>query len=78
MEKKVDPNTVKQYISQRDDILKIVSEDICKICTDPQKNKMAINYEDPLNCECRCNRVNNVLICASNIDSDIKIMLNQN
>ena len=78
MEKKVDSDTIKQYISQRDDILKTVAEDICKICAVPQKIKMVINYSDPLNCECRCSRVNNILISASNIDLDIKMMSNQN
>ena len=78
MEKKVDPDVLKLYISQRDDILKVVAEDICKGCTDPQKEKIAINYKDPLSCECRCSRVNNILISAANLDLDIKMMANQN
>ena len=77
MEKIVDPDVLKLYISQRDDILKVVAEDVCGACTDPQKDEMGINYKDPFSCECRCSRVNNILVSAANLDKDIKMMSNQ-
>lgn len=77
MEKIVDPEVIELYISQRDHILKVVAEDVCGGCTHPQKDEMEINYKDPLNCECRCTRVNNILVSAANLDKDIKMMSNQ-
>ena len=78
MEKIVEPEVLKLYISQRDDILKVVAEDVCRGCAHPQKYEMEINYKDPLNCECRCSRVNNILASAANLDKDIKMMSIQN
>ena len=77
MEKIVDPDVIKLYISQRDGILKVVAKDVCGGCTDPQKDEMEINYKDPLSCECRCGRVKNILVSAENLDKDIKMMSNQ-
>ena len=78
MEKNVDPEVLKLYISQRDEILKVVAEDVCGSCTNPQKDGVEINYKDPLSCECRCGRVDNILNSAANLDLDIKMMSNQN
>ena len=63
-------------ISWRDKLLNIIGNDICKICIDPRKNKAIINLEEPLKCECRCERVETVLTSASNLDSDIQSYMN--
>jgi len=72
----VDPrlnfNDIKFYESSRDDFLKNISENICKPCTAKQKEKMKVDYINPLKCGCRCERVENLLIIASNLDSKIK------
>lgn len=73
MEKNVTPENIKMYISWRDEFFKVVTEELCKKCTDPRKDKQTINYDDPLNCKCRCDRVENLLIRAANLDSDIKL-----
>ena len=74
MEKNISPENIKMYISWRDEFLKIIGKKICWECNDPCKDKMAINYEDPLNCECRCDRVNNLITTASVLDADIKLL----
>ena len=63
-------------ISWRDNLLNIIGNDICKKCVDPRKNKAIINLEEPLKCECRCERVETVLTSASNLDSDIQLYMN--
>lgn len=64
------------YISWRDSLLKMIGENICQKCTDPRKKNITINIEDPLNCECRCERVNDVLSSAAKIDHDINFRSN--
>ena len=60
------------YRSWRDKLLWEIGERICKPCTDPRKEKYAINYGSPLECGCRCKRVNGILDCAGKIDEDIE------
>ena len=69
-------NDVELYKSWRNNLLNIIGNDICKKCVDPRKNKAIINLEEPLKCECRCERVETVLTSASNLDSDIQLYMN--
>lgn len=78
MEKNINLNDIKLYKDSRDNFLKAISVDICKICTDPQKAKMKIDYVNPLNCECRCERVENLLITVSNLDVEINTFTSNN
>jgi len=66
------------YVSWRDSLLKMIGENICQKYTDPRKKNKSINIKDPLNCECRCERVNDVLSSAAKIDHDIKLRSNAN
>ena len=59
------------YKSWRDKLLLEVGERICKPCTDPRKEKYAIDYDNPLHCGCRCERVETILELARKIDEDI-------
>ena len=47
MEKYVDPEVLKLYISQRDGILKVIAEDVCCGCTEPQKDKIKLIIKIP-------------------------------
>lgn len=60
------------YKSWRDKLLLTLSEEICKPCTDEQKQQYALNFDNPLVCGCRCNRVEGILDDARKIDEDIK------
>ena len=71
-------NNIEMYTSWRDDFLKIISQKFCKDCTDSRKNEVLINHEDPLNCECRCHRVENIFTTVSNIDSEIQLLKSAN
>jgi len=70
MEEKI--NNHNFYIKSRDDFLKKVSKDYCKTCTAMKKAKLNIDYANPLNCECRCERVERILVIASTLDNEIK------
>ena len=59
------------YKLWRDHLLIAISERICKPCTDERKKKYTINYENPLLCGCRCDRVNEILEKARELDEDI-------
>ena len=78
MEKDISPENIRLYITWRDDFLKIISGNICRPCTDPRKQKATLDYENPLNCGCRCDRVESMLITASNLDTDIKNLTSKN
>lgn len=60
------------YIAWRDDLLSAVSEQICKPCTDIQKEQYAVNYDSPLKCGCRCCRVENILESVRQINEEIE------
>ena len=60
------------YIRWRDYLLNRVSEDICRTCEDPRKATAILDYENPLKCGCRCERVEVLLDATANIDADIK------
>lgn len=59
------------YQEWRDKLLKIISTEICQPCTDPQKHDKCLDYNNPLVCECRCHRVDEILAKANAIDADI-------
>ncbi|MCK5723924.1 MAG: hypothetical protein KAI84_15435 [Gammaproteobacteria bacterium] len=73
----MEKNLIILYQENRDDLLKIVSEKLCISCTDPHKNNKKIDYINPLNCECRCERVDNIIEKASDLDNDIKKIINK-
>ena len=72
MEDNITPKNIQMYTSWRDDFLNIIGEETCKECADPRKEGKNINYENPLDCECRCHRVEKMLTAAANIDAEIK------
>ena len=59
------------YKEWRDKLLRLVSEEVCKPCTDPNKQDKCLDYSNPLACECRCYRVDDILAKAAQIDADI-------
>lgn len=60
------------YKTWRDKLLAVVSEKICMPCTDARKEKYTLDYDSPLQCGCRCERVNAILENAKKIDEDIE------
>ena len=60
------------YKSWRDKLLLKVSENICMPCTDKRKEQYNINYDNPIDCGCRCDRVNRILENVRFIDEDIE------
>lgn len=75
MAKKVSIEDLQQYTSWRDDFLHIVKDKICKPCTDPQKLATITECVDPITCECRCERVENLISNAEKIDTDLKELI---
>lgn len=70
-------SNIQLFENCRDDFLKNISENICKTCTAEQKEKMKIDYINPLKCECHCERVENLLTIASNLDNEVKKLKNK-
>jgi len=62
----------KIYQSWRDKLLTVVSNQICQPCEDPRKEIYVLDYENPLNCGCYCERVESILENAKKIDDDLK------
>jgi hypothetical protein len=50
----------------------MVSEQICRPCVDERKKNLIVDYDNPLECGCRCDRVNNILEHARKINEDMK------
>ena len=76
MENNINLDNIEFYKNSRDDFLRTVSDKFCRTCNESQKNKKKINYINPLDCECRCERVEKILAIAANIDTDIKKFIN--
>ena len=53
-----------RYLRQ---LLLAVGEGHCRPCTKPQKETMRVNYENPLDGECRCADVESLLNIAEQI-----------
>ena len=60
------------YQYWRDKLLTEVSNKLCQPCEDPRKEKYALDFENPLNCDCYCERVESILEKAKEIDKDIE------
>lgn len=60
----------KLYRRWRDLLLQQV-KGICMECTDPRKEKAKLDFDNPLNCGCRCERVEGVLTRVEEIDKDL-------
>jgi hypothetical protein len=71
MEKSISLNNIKFYQDSRDNLFNAIGQDICKECSEPQKAEIKIDYINPLNCECRCERVKDILIIAEELDLGI-------
>ena len=76
MEKIVNPDDIKNFIKSRDEFLNVISEVNCKTCNDPRKKEFNIDHENPLNCECRCERVEKLLAISYDLDRTIKSFTN--
>ena len=50
-----------------EEIVRTVRQNICEPCADPQKDQFQIDPNDPLNCLCRCERVESLLDSAAMI-----------
>lgn len=68
------PKNLELYISWRDHFLNIIRDDKCKKCDDPRKKSVEINYENPLECGCRCEQVENLFTTVLNIEADINLL----
>ena len=42
-----------------------IAETICRPCTDPRRLKYDLNYENPVECGCRCKTVDRLLLRLS-------------
>jgi hypothetical protein len=60
------------YQRWRDQLLWTVGHVICRNCTDPRSENLKLDYDNPLNCECRCEHVENILEKANNIDVQLR------
>ena len=60
------------YQSWRDKLLTAIGNQICQPCEDPRKEKYALDFENPLNCSCCCERVESILENAKKIDEELK------
>jgi hypothetical protein len=49
------------YVGWRKKLLEQIADKICGPCTSPHKTSSAINLQDPLVCECRCELVDDIL-----------------
>lgn len=59
----------------RDTLLEAVSEKKCRPCKDERKKQFKLDYNNPLNCECRCESVDKILSRARNLHEDIERQL---
>lgn len=65
------------YKTWRDKLLAEVSKYICSPCTDKRKKQYNLDYKNPLNCGCRCEHVEIIIMNAKEIDDKIKKYSNQ-
>ncbi len=59
-----------RYLRQ---LLMAVSDGHCRPCAKPQKKTMRVNYENPLDSECRCADVESLLHIAEQIADHLKL-----
>ena len=78
MEKIVNLKNIQFYQDSRDNLFNAIGQDICKECTDPQKVEIKIDYINPLNCECRCERVKDILKITEELELGICKLINDN
>ena len=62
---------IELYQSWHDNLLSAVRNRVCMTCSDERKKQHSFNYDNPLNCSCPCNRVENILENVKNIEDDI-------
>ena len=67
---------IEQQQAWRDKILQGVANNICQPCTEPTKENASLNYDNPLNCGCRCDDVDYILSMVVAMDADIKKLKN--
>lgn len=78
MENSISLSNINFYKDSRDSLFKAIGNDICMECTEPQKAKMKIDYINPLKCECRCERVKDILTIAEELELGICKLTNDN
>ena len=72
MEKIITSADIDLFVTSRDDFLEIISNRFCKDCNKPQKARININYENPMECGCRCESIETLLTTAIALDAEIK------
>ena len=65
-------DNINMYKTWRDSLLAELSKYLCAPCTDERKNHYNLDYQNPLKCGCHCERVENILMSAKEIDNEIK------
>ena len=49
------------YRKMAEGLLNEIGQNICPPCRDPRKETAVLNYDAPLECGCRCDRVEGIL-----------------
>ena len=55
----------------RDNLLHAVGQ-VCRKCNDPRRENESLDFNNPLNGSCRCQRVETPLALAADIDTDCR------
>ncbi len=55
-----------------DELLRVVREKLCRPCVAQNLNEKDVDFDDPLNCRCRCARVEGILRHAREISANLE------
>ena len=55
----------------RDKLLYGLAENICRPCTDPAKEGIELDYNNPHQCGCRCKSAEEIILSVIKIEADI-------
>lgn len=56
----------------RDRLVKDITQLLCKRCSDPRSKGMQLNFDDPLQCPCRCATVEPLLQRLKDLDEQMR------
>lgn len=63
---------LEKFQKWRDKLMHDLAERVCRPCTEPVKESVNLNYENPFRCGCRCDTAGNILSTVAMIDINIK------